>query len=394
MKLFLLLLISATIVSAKPITLEEIVTHIKATHPQFQAKEQLQLSLEAQAQSNFASEPFALALSAANASPDAGEDAFEYSVGISKSFAFGDTKKLGLLAQQHNDEAAILEKERALIDLSNRIKDLYHQSCLDRENRRLIEASLESYRKLYTKKQKAYKFKEVSKKELLQLEMQMRTLQQEAKSSLSREKISQERLYDLSLIEKSTPLSCSDLQELTPEISYQKRAFSYSKSVFSKQMRALDFLEKRYAKSIDSIDIGASYDDEIDTKRVGVGIAVPLAFTSAKNEQNHLAIMHKKALKKLEYQNWMIEQQGRKKVLEGELKNSYNTLIMIEENLQLYHDSLMPLIEKSFKYGESSSLEYIFARAKLLELSQKRIRTKKDYYNRLFTLYSLLEMEN
>ncbi len=378
---------------AKPITLNEILVHTKTQHPQFQAKEQLRLSLEAQAKANFAVAPFSLAIGGANASPDEGDDAFEYSVALSKSFALGDTRELGLIAKQLEDEAKLLEKERALIALSNRIKNLYHQSCLDKEKRRLIEASLESYRKLYHKKEKAYRFNEISKKELLLLQMQMRTLQQEARSALFSEKISQDRLYDLIRIDKSKPLSCHDMAPLKEDITFKQAPFMLTKISFKKEMKALDAKEKRYNKSIESIDIDASYDDEIDTKRVGVGFAIPLAFTSQKNEQNHLAIMHQKALNKLQYQNKMIEQQSQKKVLLGELQNSYNAIIMIEKNQKLYHDSLMPLVEKSFKYGESSSLEYIFARQKLLSLSQKLIASKKTYYNTLFTLYSLLEME-
>ncbi len=393
MKLFLLFLFSTSIMIGAPITLKEILAQTKATHPLFKAKEQTRLSLEAQSRANFATEPFALSLSGAQATPDAGDDAFEYSIGASKTLPFGNTKSLGLSAQRLKNEATLLQKERALIALSNRIRNLYHQSCLDRENRRLIERSLESYQALYRKKQKAYKYQEISKKELLQLEMQMRSLKQKAQSSLSREKISQERLYDLSLIGKHQELSCDDLTTLTAEVSFDGLLFAYSQEAFHKELMALDTLEKRYNKSIDSIDIAASYDDEIDTKRVGVGFALPLNFTSQKNEQMHLATIHQKELKKLEQINWLQEQVGNKKALEGELKTNYNTIIMIEENLALYHDSLMPLIEKSFKYGESSSLEYIFGRQKLLELSQELIATKKAYYNSLFKLYTLLEME-
>ncbi len=393
MKLFLLFLFSTSIMIAQTITLKEVLRQTKSGHPLFKAKEQIRLSLEAQSRANFATEPFALSLHGAEATPDEGDDAFEYSVGLSKSFAFGDTKTLGLSAQRLENEATLLEKEKSLIRLSNRIQNLYHQSCLDKENRLLIEASLKSYQTLYEKKKKAYKYHEISKKELLQLEMQMRSLKQKAKSSLSREKISQESLYDLSLIGKHQPLSCQDMAPLVAQISFDGVLFSLSQDAFSKALLSLDKLEKRYNKSIDSIDIGASYDDEIDTKRVGVGFALPLSFTSEKNEQMHLSILHQKKLKKLQQISWIQEQVGNKKQLEGELKNNYNAIIMIKENLALYHDSLMPLIEKSFKYGESSSLEYIFGRQKLLELSQELIQTKKAYYNRLFALYSLLEME-
>ncbi len=393
MKLFLILLFSSTIMSAKSITLEQILTQTKSSHPLFQAKEQTRLSLEAQSRANFASEPLSFSANGAQATPDEGDDAFEYSMGLSKTFAFGDTKTLGLLAQRLENEAKLLQKEKALISLSNRIQNLYHRSCLDKENRVLIEASLQSYQTLYEKKKKAYKYHEVSKKELLQLEMQMRSLKQKAQSSLSREKISKESLYDLSLLAKHQPLSCQDMTPLVAQIPFDGVLFSLSQDAFNKELLALSKLEKRYNKSIDSIDIGASYDDEIDTQRVGVGFAMPLAFTSEKNEQMHLSIMHQKKLKKLEQINWILERVAAKKRIEGELKNNYDAIIMIEENLAIYQETLMPLIEKSFQYGESSSLEYIFGRQKLLELSQELIQTKKAYYNKLFKLYSLLETE-
>ncbi len=393
MKLFLILLFSTSIMIAQSITLKEILVQTKARHPLFQAKEQARLSLEAQSRATFASEPIGLSVNGAQATPDEGDDTFEYSLGLSKTFAFGDTKTLGLSAKRLENEATLLQKDKTLIALSNHIQNLYHQSCLNRENRLLIEASLQSYRALYEKKKKAYKYHEVSKKELLQLEMQMRNLKQKAQSSLSNERISQERLYDLSLTAKHLPISCQDMTPLVVQLPFDGVLFSLSQDAFSKELSALSKREKRYNKSIDSIDVGASYDDEIDTKRVGMGFAIPLSFSSEKNEQMHLSILHQKKLKKLEQINWILERVGMKKQLEGELKNSYDAIIMIEENLALYRDTLMPLIEKSFKYGESSSLEYIFGRQKLLELSQELIQTKKTYYNTLFKLYSLLETE-
>ena len=393
MKLFLLLFFSITIMMAKTITLKEILSQTKSKHPLFQAKEQIRLSLEAQSKANFASNPVELSLNGAHAKPNNANDDFEYSVGLSKTLPFGNTKALGLSAQRLQNEVALLQKEKTLLRLSNRIQNFYHQSCLDKENRLIIEASLQSYQTLYEKKKKAYKFHEISKKELLQLEMQMRTLKQKAKSSLSQEKISKERLYDLSLITKHQPLSCQDISPLIVQVSFDGIFFSLSQNAYTKELNALDKLEKRYNKNIDSINISSSYDDELDTKRFGVGIAVPLSFSSEKNEQMHLSILHQKELKKLEHINWIQEQVASKKELEGKLKNAYDTIIMIEENLAIYRNTLMPLIEKSFRYGESSSLEYIFGRQKLLELSQELIQTKKTYYQTLFKLYSLLETE-
>lgn len=393
MKYISMLLVSTSIMIAQPIMIEKILEQTKTQHPLYQAKEQLRLSLEAQSRANYASEPIGVSFAGAQATPDGGDETFEYSVGVSKTFTFGDTRILGLSAERFANEAQLLQKEKALIALNNRIQNLYHQSCLDKKNRLVIEKSLQTYRTLYKKKEKAYKYHEISKKELLQLQMQMRTLQQKAQSSRANEKISQERLYDLTAINKHHPLSCQDIATLTPAISFDGAPFGYSQRAFQKELSALGQLEKRYNKSIDSIDIGASYDDEIDTKRVGVGFSIPLSFTSEKNEQNHLSIMHQKELKKQQQKNWMLEQVGTKKQLEGELENAYHTIIMIEENHTLYKDTLMPLIEKSFKYGESSSLEYILGRQKLLELSQELIGTKKTYYKTLFTLYTLIETE-
>lgn len=393
MKAPLTLLLLTSIMIAQPLTLEDILAQTKAQHPLFQAKEQTRLSLEAQSKADFASEPIGVSLGGGQASPDEGDDAFEYSLGISKTFAFGNTKALGLSAQRLQNEAKLLQKEKALILLSNRIQNLYHQSCLDKEKSAVIEASLQTYRTLYKKKQKAYKYQEISKKELLQLGMQMRSLKQKAQSSHASEKISQEKLYDLSTLDKRQPLSCQDITPIRAKISFDETPFLLSQSAFNKELLSLSKLEKRYSKSFDSIDIGASYDDEIDTKRVGVGFMIPLSFTSAKNEQNHISIMHKRELKILEQKNWMMEQTSHQKQLASELESAYNAIIMIEENHTLYQDTLMPLIEKSFRYGESSSLEYILGRQKLLELSQELIQTKKTYYDTLFKLYSLIEME-
>ncbi len=393
MKKTLLLLCSLSAIYADTVNLEHIIEQTKQKHPLFQALKHQQLALKAQREADFASEPFALSLSGANASPDEGDDAVEYSVGLSKNFAFGDTKSLAKEARHYTDSAIMISQEKALISISNRIQNLYHQSCLDRKNSTLLTNSLSAFEKLYAKKQKAYKYHEISKKELLQLQMQLREIRQKVQSSQAKERISKERLYDESELDETLTLSCQDLTPLSPTVKTDLAPFMLSADAFAKELQAMEKLQKRYNKSIDSIEIGTTYDDEIDTKRVGIGFAMPLSFTSQKNEKNRVALLHKEELKRFQFHNKMIQKMGEHKSLKAKLQTSYDAIIMIEDNLQSYQETLMPLIEKSFQLGESSVIEYIFGQQKLIALSQELIEKKKSYYNTLFNLYTTIELE-
>lgn len=393
LKTVLLLLSSATIMIASPITLHEIMQQTKAKHPLFQAKVQQEKALEAQAKSDFAADPFSLGVQTANASPKGAEDEREYSLGLSKNIALFGTKSLALLAQRLQNDAILINNNKRLISLSNHIQNLYHQSCLDSKNYHLLEASLAAFETLYAKKERAYKYKEISKKELLQLQMQLREIKQKVHTAKAEATISKERLYDESELDTHTPLSCQDLTPMVATIRLKHAPFMLSADAFGKEMQSLEKLQNRYNRPFESLDVAATYDDEIDTKRIGVGFSLPLSFSSSKNEYARAALLHQEELQRFEFHNKMIQKMGTYKALKSKLQTEYDALIMIEENLEAYKTSLMPLVEKSFAYGESSVIEYILAKEQLLGLSKSLIERQKSYYNTLFNLYTTIELE-
>lgn len=392
MKMHYFLLFLSSIVVADSIGLEKMLEETKKQHPLHLALQQEKLSLEAQSKAASANKPIELSASMAQASPDEGDKALEYSVGLSKSFSLGKNQERTLKAHRLRDKISIIEREKSLLALRNQLQNLYHQSCLSRENKKLFSSLLKSYEKLYDKKRKAFKYHDISKKELLQLQIELQTLKQEVQSNLSKEVRIKESLFKLSNVTPQT-LSCDDLSPLKADITLSDDAFSLSNGAFNHTLSRLEILKQNADTQVDNIDIGLTFDDEIDTKRVGVGFAMPLHFTSDKKEQTTIGIMHKMREKKLEYQHTLQEKKNRQKSLESTLNNLYKRFVMIEKNHTLYKNALMPLIEKSYQLGESSALEYILGRQKLLTLSQTLIETKKRYYETLFTLYTLTEME-
>jgi len=61
--------------------------------------------------------------------------------------------------------------------------------------------------------------------------------------------------------------------------------------------------------------------------------------------------------------------------------------------LKQYEDELMPLIEKGYRLGEDSAIEYLLSKREMWRFKEDLIMHYKNYYETLFKLYSVLEMK-
>jgi outer membrane protein TolC len=388
------ILVLTSTIYAQNIELNKIISHVRESHPNYQAMDEENIALNAKIQAEYARPASSLSLSGANASSD-DRDEFEYSVGASTLVDIANTRGLELSSADLKNQAEILTKQKRLFKFGNNIRNFYHQSCLDKEELTVLQTTLDAFNRLYIKKQKAYKYQEISKKELLQLELEKRMLEQKLASAKRQYGISKESLLNLTAIEykNDTELECRDLYPIMGTIELENEPFILTHLAYEKEIESIDKLHTRYNKAFEPIEVGLAYDDEMDTQRVGAGFSIPLSFTSSKNEKSRIYLLHKKNMIKYKHHGWLLETMAEKKRLESQLKNDYNKITALTANINIYKDELMPLIEKSFQMGESSVIEYIMGRQKLLGISAELILAKKNYYERLFTLYTIVETE-
>ena len=89
---------------------------------------------------------------------------------------WGDTQDQEQRITRLNNEATLLEEDKKILNFKNGLKSLYHQHCLDYKNYKSFKQNYHDFAKLYKKKQKAYKYQEISRAELMQLELEKNKL--------------------------------------------------------------------------------------------------------------------------------------------------------------------------------------------------------------------------
>ena len=380
---------------AQELSLKKIINYVRVHHPHYKALEEESIALEAKAKAEYARSQSSLSLSAAQAKPDGADSGREYSASVMMPLDIAGTRGLEMESADLVTEATLLKKQIALFAFGNRVRNLYHQSCLDRERVRLFEESLRAFDKLLYKKRIAYKYHEVSKKELLQIEMEHNLLKERVVSMHSQYETSRSALLNLTNMPKDSDssLECKDLYPIKAKIKIENEPFLLSNLSYQKEIEALAVKYRRYSRFSDPVGLSVGYDDEIDTKRYGVGVEIPLSFTSERNQQQRLYLLHDKKVKKSHHMAWLLEANAKKEQLYARLRNDYRKIKALDENMHRYENELMPLIEKSFQMGESSLIEYLMGRSKLLEISVELIESKQNYYQSLFDLYTLIETE-
>ncbi|OYY56640.1 MAG: hypothetical protein B7Y52_03075, partial [Sulfurovum sp. 28-43-6] len=320
----------------------------------------------------------------------------EYSGGFSKKLYLGDTQKQEQTITRLANEATLLEASKGVLDFENGLKNLYHQHCLDRQNFKRFEQNYADFERLYEKKQKAYTYQEIAKTELMQLEIEKNKLFARLQILKATQEISKQKLLMLahSGTQGNTSLSCVDMYPLRASVSLGEKQFALSKEAYDKRIQSTQVALKRHAKAIDSVTLSARYDNEIDIERYTVGVSVPLAFTSKKSEQERASALYQNAALSYRHEQEMLEKKSMAKALEAELKSTAVNIRALESNIYKYKNTLLPLMKKSYDLGESSVIEYLLNRQAYYGQQLELFAMQKDYYQTLFTLYSLSEIKD
>jgi outer membrane protein TolC len=319
------------------------------------------------------------------------QSGFEQEIGLSKEFKLGNVQELEQKANRLNNEAMKIEKEKLLVSFSNRLKNAYHQYCLDATYAISLQEKYESFTLLYEKKKKAYAEDEIAKTELLQIELEKHTLEGQLNNFLKQVEDEKQQLLLYSSFSEQEHVSCQELYPLAWDFMIDDSSFELTNTAYNKRIQSTQTALKRQSKKIDSIEISTGYLRELERDVYGIGISVPLNFSSNKSEYERVALMQHSSALSIEYEQALIEKKYDITKLQAKLSRTYQAILNTQENIDAFNEKLLPLMKKSYKYGESSVVEYLLSQQQLKVKEEALLAQKKGYYETLFTLYNISE---
>lgn len=384
--------LSVQIVYSGNYSLSDIINNVESSSELSKSLEYKKKSLDSINSFNVASEPFVLGLGANKAKPNYEKDGMEYQVSLSKSVAVGNSRDLEKRAGNLANEAVILEDSKRLIEQSNRASNMYHQSCLDTKNYNLFRSEYSDFVKLYNKKRKAYRYGEISKLELMQLDMEMSEQTRLLEEKRAKEQTSMDLVLQMGSFDSGSKLLCSDTFKIKGKFELGDDLFALSSEANKKKSDSNKLYIAKSSNSFNSVDLSSYYISELTQEKYGVGISMPLEFSSKKREYQKSSLMYQNSELESAWKYKMKQNMEQVTSMLYELKIAHQKFVRLSENIKYYRNSLLPLSKKSYDYAESSAVEYLIAKQKLYALENDLYDTEKKYYTTLFDLYNIVEI--
>ena len=388
----ILLPLSVSVMFAQSVSLDEMIQNAKAPKLIEQRLQEERLSQESKALASTQSAPLSIdhSLSRNNGK---GVSGYEHGVGLSKEFILGDIQELDRKRMGLESEAYLIEQQKTLIDVNNRLKNLYHQYCLDSDYLSTVQGEYDKFTLLSHKKRRAFEEGEISKTELLQIELERSRLQVELDKYGRQNSNEKSVLLSLTTLPTEASLSCQDSYPIQETIVSQNEKPSLEQEAYQKRIESTQVGLKRYKQKIESIEVSMAYTKELENDIYTIALSIPLNFTSNKSEYEKAAILHQSSALSLRHEEQMLQRMQQIGTLEQQLSSRYLTIRAQEQNIENYKSNLLALMKKSYDYGESSVIEYLLSQQKLYTLEQELLKEKKDYYNTLFSLYTIHEIK-
>ena len=386
----LMLLQSAT---ASVVTLDDILQHAKQSKLLSQAIIEEGLALESKNLADTETDPltFNHALSRANSKAISG---YEHEVSFSKEFKLGNIQSLEQKQNRLNNEAYILEQEKYIISFDNSLKNLYHQHCLGASYLGSFQEGYDNFATLYSKKERAFQHDEIAKTELLQLEFEKNRLQIALENLNRKQYSSKTQLLSLTSLNSDESLSCQDIYPIVQEVHLGVDAFTLSEQAYDKRIESTQVGLTRYTRKIESIEVSMGYSKELETDIYTIGVSIPLNLSSNKSKYERASLMHQSSAISLQNEQQIADKKYQVRELEARLSRNFQNIEAQKQNINHYANTLLPLMKKSYDYGESSVIEYLLSQQKLTNLQQELLEKQKAYYATLFQLYSMSETKD
>lgn len=394
MKRLIILSILSQSIFGDTINLKSLIESVEQIKLIDKSIEEESLALEAQTQSNRADEPFVLnhSISKIGTSIDNLKNGIDTS--ISKEIKLGDIQELEIKGDRLNNEAYIIKRAIDKVRLKNDIRLQYHKYCIGESYLNSFQNYYDNLEELYRKKQIAYANDDISKTELFQVEIERDRQKVKLNNIRRKEKNIKEQLFILGGFNIMDNLSCSDLYPIESDIDLTEKLFAISEKSYQKKQNSLHIGVERYSKKLEKVNISIGYNHEIDSDFYTVGVEIPLNFTTKKNEYKKASILHQISALEIEHQRFIQKRYYQVKQLDVELNSVVETIRGIEENIESFKSKLLPLITKSYSYGESTVMEYLLTQQKLNLLQRELLDQKEIYYSKLFTIYTITEQED
>lgn len=373
-------------------SLSDIINNIESKNELANSLGYKKKSLDSANAFNVAGEPFVLGLGTNKAKPNYEKDGVEYQVSLSKNIAIGNGRDLEKRAGNLSNEATLIEDSKQLIEQNNRVQNMYHQSCLDTRNYTLFRSEYNDFVKLYNKKRKAYRYGEISKLELMQLDMEMSEITRVLEEKRAKEQTSRDFVLQLASLDGGSKLLCNDTFKIKGKFELGDDLFALSREANRKKSDSNKLYIAKSSNNFNSVDLSSFYVSELTQEKYGIGISLPLEFSSLKREHQKSSLMYQNSELESLWKYKMKQNMEQVNSLLYTLKIEHLKFIGLNENIKNYRNKLLPLSKKSYDYGESSVIEYLMARQKLYTLQNDLYDTEKKYYTTLFDLYNIVEI--
>lgn len=395
MRTVLFLFIATIYLNASTISLDEILQEIKLEHPMAKSIQAYKDAYREQNRATSSRSALQFSAKGAYAEPNAEDSGYEYGIGLQQTLMNSGVQENEFRSARYQSDAQILEQRHTFMLLENNVRLMYHISCLDQKAIKQYRTSYEAFEALYKKKEKAYEYGEISKKELLQLGIELKRLKNEYKHYENEEKISRNNLQSKILLPlyADKTLSCEDTYPISESLNFESAKESLKEQSLNKKIQSAQSDFKRFDTMFDSFTLSASYEEELDTNRFIVGLSMPLNFTNAINEKSRAAALYKTSALEYEKEGLELERTSETTRLKKQLVQHFQDIEILTSMLKQYEDELMPLIEKGYRLGEDSAIEYLLSKREMWRFKEDLLMHYKNYYETLFELYSVLEIK-
>ena len=324
---------------------------------------------------------------------DRSDNGLEYSLGISQSIAQPFASKSKKRATQAMTNSIKQEAKHEFHIFVLHTVSLYHDACIAKELEEQANALYEDQEKMFQQVQRSYDLGEVSKKSLLLNKLELMKLQQKTSTY--------KRAYEIDLHALQSEVDSLEIKELHCEDMFEiKRDIELTPLEEHGEVKRIEFEKDAsasylnvYDAMLQSIAYEVSYERELDAKRYGFGVSIPLSSLSDSNEIAKKEYLHKHAALSFEKDTLMQGVKSTSASLGVKLQTLYDEYTLIENEILPLNRELLRLSKSAYLEGEGSAMEFLYTSRSYSEYMIEILQIKKDYYNQLFELYRVADLE-
>ena len=324
---------------------------------------------------------------------DGSDKGEEYSLGLSQhiSHPFSSSAKSTAVSMSHKAIKQSLKHDIHVLNLD--VSSKYHSACVAKEMKNSSESLYLEQSRRILKIRKAYELGEISKKEFLFYKLDLAKLQQSISS------YKRKYLVELSTLQESVDslqideVSCDDMQ--IPIRDFELRDINQHGEIqkISYELGASNAMYNVYDSTFKSLGYSLAYENELDAKRYGFSISMPLSFLTSKKEKERLQYLHESSLLNSQKDLLISEIKLTTKSSQLKLETLYDELSMLKGEILPLSLELYKLSISAQESGEGSMMESIDAARSYKENLLDMLEVKKSYYYEFFELHKIADLE-